>query len=402
MKQARGSALLPPGLPAAAVLLLTLSVFLPTQKTSARRGSGPASGVMGAALEKSRKHYRRGIKLFGDEEFKAALAEFMASQALRSHWRTLYNIATCHGRLGDYVTAIRYYERALKHVQLPPIARRRSIMAEMKRLQSLLAIVRLDLNVAKATLVVSGVKREVTNGETFSLPSGIHVFELSAPGHGPERQKVTLTGGTVSTVQFTLRQGARLRVESNASGAQVFVDGAEAGRTPYEVDIAPRTVDLRVQSIGRIPWQGQVTGKPGETVQIQVDLDDPKKGLKQYWFWAVSTAALALAATSVALGVRALEYRRDYDDVVSRIKNGDYANATELAELQSRGMTLQDDLRQSTTATNATLGVTAAAAAAALTLAFFTRFRKPRSRASITFALLPDCGFGVFAQGRLP
>jgi tetratricopeptide (TPR) repeat protein len=357
---------------------------------------------MGAALEKSRAHYRRGIKLFGDEEFKAALAEFMASQALRSHWRTLYNIATCHGRLGDYVTAIRYYERALKHVPLPPIARRRSIMAEMKRLQSLLAIVRLDLNVAKATLVVSGVKREVTNGETFSLPSGIHVFELSAPGHGPERQKVTLTGGTVSTVQFTLRQGTRLRVESNASGAQVYMDGAEAGRTPYEVDIAPRTVNLRVQSAGRIPWQGQVTGKPGETVQIQVDLDDPKKGLKQYWFWTAAGAALAMSATALALGLKVRSYQSDYDAVVQRIQTGDYQDIEELDNLKARGNSLQQDLRQYSAGTNTAIGLSAAAAVTTLVLSFFTRFRTPKSRAKVVLAVQYPGGASLEIGGVFP
>lgn len=365
----------------------------------ARRGSSQASRTTKQNIKKARAHYKRGIRLFGDEEYKAALAEFLASNKLRSHWRTLYNIATCYGRLGNYVAAIRHYKKSLAHRPAPPWGKRRGIKREIKRLQSLLAIVRISLNVPKATLTVGGRKRQVTNGQTLRLPSGIHVLEVRATGYGPQRQKVTLTGGSVSTVQFTLRPGTRLRVDSNEKGARVFIDGVEVGKTPYEADVSPRTIGVRVLSAGRLPWSGQVRGKPGSTVKVDVSLDDPKGGLKQFWFWTAAGTAVAIAAVALGLGLRAKSIQRDYDSVVQQIQTGN-PSQSDLTTLQTEGRSLQTDLKRFSAGANVAIGLSAASAVTAVALAFFTRFRSPKSRATVSIALRPEGGAGIFALGR--
>ena len=382
------------------VLLVAGAVVVTSPPPLQARQRGPRRpSVSQQALKKARSHYRRGIKLFQDEEFKPALAEFLASNKFRSHWRTLYNIATCYGRLGDYVTAIRYYRKTLKHKPAPPWEKRRSVAREIKRLRSLLAIVRIGLNVPKATLQVSGTKRQITNGQRIRLPSGVHVLVVKAPGFSSVRQKVTLTGGSVSSVQFTLRRGTKLRVVSNRTGARVLINGVQVGTTPYKADVAPRKLDLRVERTGSLPWQGQVSGKPGATVVVDVNLDDPKKGMKQYWFWAAAGTALALGATALGLGLHTKSLQKDYDTVVRQIQGGS-PTQTELEALQSEGRALQSDLRRFSTGANVAIGLSAVSAAAAVALAFFTRFRAPKSRASISLAIRPDGGAGIVAMGR--
>lgn len=365
---------------------------------------GIASGrVSREALEKSRQHYKRGIKLFGDEEYKAALAEFLKSNKLRSHWRSLYNIATCYGRLGSYLTAIRFYNRSISHRPAPPHGRRRDMQREIKRLRSLIGIVRVQLNVARATLIVDGRPRRIRNGATLRLPSGVHVLEARAPGHSPQKRQITVTGGEVSTIQLTLKVGTRIRIEANVTGARILVDGVETGRTPYDADLPPGRHTVRVLGVGRLPWEGAVTGKSGSTLRVDVELDDPKKGLKQYWFWSCAAVAVAMGAAALGLGLKVKSDQKDYDQVVRSIQDWTYVDPSsgeQLASLQAEGRRLQDDLRRNSLGTNLALGFAAAVTISAVTLAFFTRFRKPGSRASITLALQPGGGAGVLAAGR--
>ena len=60
------------------------------------------------------QHFRRGVELFQEEAFRAALAEFQRAYEIAPDYRLLYNIGQTKLELHDYLGAAQSYERYLQ------------------------------------------------------------------------------------------------------------------------------------------------------------------------------------------------------------------------------------------------------------------------------------------------
>src|SRR5688572_8817140 len=58
-------------------------------------------------------HFRRGVELFQEEAFRAALVEFERAYAIAPDYRLHYNIGQTKLRLQDYLGVVQSYERYL-------------------------------------------------------------------------------------------------------------------------------------------------------------------------------------------------------------------------------------------------------------------------------------------------
>lgn len=74
----------------AAVFLTFLFTLIP---------AAPVCGQSGIQVEKSKKHFKKGVELFKKEKFRDALDEFIKSCDLKPHWGILYNIGVCYLKL---------------------------------------------------------------------------------------------------------------------------------------------------------------------------------------------------------------------------------------------------------------------------------------------------------------
>lgn len=91
---------------------------------------------------------------------------------------------------------------------------------------------------------------------------------------------------------------ARLQVSSNADGAIVFIDGKQAGETPYSKVINPGSYTVRVEAEGREPYSEVVEMAAGDTILVRAALAAPPQASLMPWVWAtagVGVAGLALA-----------------------------------------------------------------------------------------------------------
>jgi hypothetical protein len=122
---------------------------------------------------------------------------------------------------------------------------------------------------ARATLVVESVPAgaavtvdgsalpEVTPARFVTRPGERHEVRVTTPGHRPWSQAVVVPGGggDVKVVAVLTKNTVQLRVESQPSGAEIWIDGAMRGRTPKVVeDLDPARsgrVELRMK--GRSP-----------------------------------------------------------------------------------------------------------------------------------------------------
>ena len=131
-----------------------------------------------------------------------------------------------------------------------------------------------------ARVMVNGQPRGVTPLAVRDIPFGAHTIAVTLAGYGPRQQRVALTRTRPSrSLDFTLRRipeeyfGA-LQIDSRPTGARVFVDGKEAGITPFA---APRVAIgshvIRIEMDGYQPWSTSVQVVAGDRARVAASLD---------------------------------------------------------------------------------------------------------------------------------
>jgi hypothetical protein len=95
---------------------------------------------------------------------------------------------------------------------------------------------------AGATIWLDGVETEYRTPRLIGGVSvGMHNVVVRLPGHTPERQAVEVAAGKIRTLLFDLHRGgdgddgATLTIKTEPSGAIVWVDTVERGKTPVEL-----------------------------------------------------------------------------------------------------------------------------------------------------------------------
>src|SRR5258706_11621719 len=112
----------------------------------------PASGTpTQASADEAGVHFRRGIDLFKEADFRGALIEFRRANQIAPNFRVQYNLAQCYLEMQDYAGALRAFQAYLSEGKAQvPRDRRAQVEGEIKKLQSRVAPVEITSNVARA------------------------------------------------------------------------------------------------------------------------------------------------------------------------------------------------------------------------------------------------------------
>jgi len=176
-------------------------------------GLGLALAVAPAGVEaqdppnvvQAREHLNRGTALLDQENYDAALVEFMRAYDLVGEHPArpliLFNIARAHERLFRYDQALEYYSRFLQ--EAPPDAPQRGeVQGTMRALEGLLATVQITSNVPAEIWVDD---REVgTSPGSVRIPGGSHVVLLRAEGYQDSRQQIQVAARETRALTFNL------------------------------------------------------------------------------------------------------------------------------------------------------------------------------------------------------
>ena len=140
-------------------------------------------------------HFKRGVSLYQEADFKAALVEFRRAYELSHNWRLLYNVAQAEYQAHDYAASLASFETFL-HEGGDRIARPRRLEVEQEALR---------LRVRVGTLTIrsnTGGASVVIDDEAVGLaPLKRHVavggrrIVVKKDGYAPWSKNIEIAGG---------------------------------------------------------------------------------------------------------------------------------------------------------------------------------------------------------------
>jgi len=295
-----------------------------------------AAHAQGAPTDQARAHFTRGVDLFREGDFRAAMIEFQRAYDAAPNYKVLYNLGQTSLELQDYAGALKafsgYLEQGGKDV---PAARRAQVETDLHKLESRVARVQVTVNVEGADVLVDDVPVAKTPlREPVVVSEGRRKITVAKAGLAPVSRVIDVAGGDRPTISLEV--------------AETKAPNNEPAPPPAPPPAAP----VQNTPIAEPPPPAPVHGGPSTG----------------FWIGLSTTAALGVA-TGV-LGGLALSAKSDFD-----------------AKVSQPGVTTQqvDDARNKTRnfalATDITGGVTIAMAITTVVLAFTTGGKKESSHA---------------------
>lgn len=138
---------------------------------------------------------------------------------------------------------------------------------------------RVICNAPGAEILFDGEPKGPANVTIPNLPAGQHILEVRAQGFTPQSIEVQITAGEqrIARVELAQAQVQRkptlLRVVTPVPDAEVFIDGASAGRAPVERgDMSPGKHFVVVRKPGFAEWKREIDLQDGGQMTLTADL----------------------------------------------------------------------------------------------------------------------------------
>jgi hypothetical protein len=274
----------------------------PPPSPSAPPGPGPAPSSAPAAspdskLDTAKELFRRGVALFEAGDVEQALDHFLRSRATYPSAKNTVDAALCLDRLGRYDEALELYEDAAARFAAELDEQdRRGLNQATAALLGRVGGLQISANVA-GSLVIDGRPRGVL---PIALPvrvlPGRHGVRVIKDGYLSFETSVEVRAGATTHLDAHLTRLVRaggLRIEDPASeGAEIVVDGAVVGRSPWEGTLAPGEHAVQSRTTERVsrPSRGLVV--EGQTTLVRLRAEPV--GCTAVLQVEPSTAALAI------------------------------------------------------------------------------------------------------------
>jgi len=185
--------------------LLLVPFVVSTAAPSARAQTPPQTS---SSADGPEAHFKRGVALYQQNDYKAALVEFRRAYELSNNWKLLYNVGEAQYQTHDYPGALASLESYLREGgDRIPRSRRAEIDLEIARLRA-----RVGRLVVRAPLpgATVSIDDEVI-GEapvTRDVAVGSRHVVVTKEGYAPWSRAVDFAGGDTVTLDATLEKVA--------------------------------------------------------------------------------------------------------------------------------------------------------------------------------------------------
>lgn len=215
------------------------------------------------AVAEARQRFQRGVDLYEERNFTAAMVEFQRAYELTRNPAVLYNISATHELSGNMVEAL---DAMLEYERLAPreavAARRAEVDAALARIRRSIATIIVRVQAEGLTLSVDGLQRSASEARTgLRVAAGRHRVALSAPHYQTREEQFDISGGNSVTITEGLTpERAFFTVECNIPAAEILVDGNVVGSTPVTspLPLPEGTHHVTVRRLGYTPYETDV------------------------------------------------------------------------------------------------------------------------------------------------
>lgn len=188
-----------------ASLSLTALTLGPAITLPASANAQPAPAAP-AANDDASERFKRGVELYQDHDFRAAILEFQRAYQIAPNFRVLYNIGQAYFEVQDYVAASEAFERYLRDGGGDvPADRVEEVRGLLDKLKTRIATLELSVDVEGAQISVDDVPRGTTPlSSPLRVSAGQRKLTISKEGFTPVSRSLSVTGGDVVKDSFTL------------------------------------------------------------------------------------------------------------------------------------------------------------------------------------------------------
>lgn len=168
-------------------------------------GDSAAAAKPGDMKEEAIQRYQRGMELYDEKDYQAALTEFRKAYELSPTYKLLYKIGQVCYRLQDYACALKNFEQYLVEGTDLPAERRKEVMEEVNLLRNQVGKLDIIVNVPGAAVTVDDVAIGNSPLEgPISVSVGKRKIAASKTGRAPTSMVVEVAGGETKKVNIDL------------------------------------------------------------------------------------------------------------------------------------------------------------------------------------------------------
>jgi hypothetical protein len=190
-------------------------------------------------VEEGRVRFARGIELYKEGDFHAALAEFRAAFATAPSFRIHYNLGQTLYQLQDYAGAVRAFDQYLSEggSKIEP-DRRKDVEADLAKLRPRVARLTFVVNVPSAELVIDDQPSGQAQGRQHLVSEGRRRISVTASGYLTETRVLDLAGAQRVDLTFELKPIGGAALPAGDGGAtRAEPQRTEKSRAPFYVGL---------------------------------------------------------------------------------------------------------------------------------------------------------------------
>jgi hypothetical protein len=163
--------------------------------------AGETNGV-----EEGRTRFTRGLELYKEGNFHAALAEFRAAYAAAPSYRLQYNLGQTLYQLQDYAGAVRAFDQFLTEGgDKIDAERRKEVEGELAKLRQRVAKLTFTVNVPAAEIAIDDEPKGTAQKGPVLVSAGRRRVSVTASGYQTETRVIDVAGAQSVELKFELK-----------------------------------------------------------------------------------------------------------------------------------------------------------------------------------------------------
>ncbi len=221
--------------------------------------------------------FRQGVAVFEAGDIERALEYFRRSRALYPSGKNLTNAAICLDRLGRYDEALELYEEVVAKYLSEVENEKEAITRALGNLRAKVGSLVVSSNV-EGSLVIDGRPRgRLPLTTPLRLLPGRHLVRVIKDGYMTQDLSVEIAAGETASLDAPLTAlvaSGGLRVEAvGMPGAEVVIDGAVVGASPWEGTLSPGTHVVQARTAQKGSRLLRTTVVVGQTTLTRMEMN---------------------------------------------------------------------------------------------------------------------------------